>query len=219
MKWRFLFVGACLLLPATAFAQAGAESERLSRCIALIEQHPEEAYEDALAWLGAGGRPGARHCAALALIALGQEEEGAARLEALANDPDAGTLEARAIYLAQAGNAWLVAGAPEASIVALTNAIKLAPRDPDLKVDRARAYMLTDKWTEAEADLDAAIGLSPGDETALAQRARVMLEVDRLDEAWRDVSAALLRTPRNVDILVLRGDIREARRLKGLPDL
>jgi hypothetical protein len=46
-----------------------------------------------------------------------------------------------------------------------------------------------------------------------------MLEVDRLDEAWRDVSAALLRTPRNVDILVLRGDIREARRLKGLPDL
>lgn len=113
----------------------------------------------------------------------------------------------------------MVAGAPEASIVALTNAIKLAPRDPDLKVDRARAYMLTDKWTEAEADLDAAIGLSPGDETALAQRARVMLEVDRLDEAWRDVSAALLRTPRNVDILVLRGDIREARRLKGLPDL
>ncbi|MBU6319387.1 MAG: hypothetical protein KGS00_07005 [Alphaproteobacteria bacterium] len=219
MMWRLMFVVACLLSSAHAFAQAGDESERLTRCIALIDESPDEAYENAIGWLGVGGRPGARQCAALALIALGQEEEGAARLEALANDPDAGALEARAIYLAQAGNAWLLAGAPEASVIALTNAIKLTPRDPDLKVDRARAYMLMDKWGEAEADLDAVILSSPGHETALAQRAQVMLKLDRLDEAWKDVSAALSRTPRNVDLLVLRGAIREARRLKGLPDL
>lgn len=219
MMRLLMVVGALFCLSSPVMAQAGDEAERLSKCIGLIDETPDAAYEEALAWLGSGARPGARQCAALSLIALGQEEEGAARLEALASDPDAGSLAARSIYLAQAGNAWLLAGAPEAGIVALTNAIRLAPGDADLRVDRARAYMLMDKWSEAEADLNAAIGSSPGHETALAHRARVMLELNRLDEALRDVSAALLRTPRNIDFLVLRGDIREARRLKGLPDL
>jgi tetratricopeptide (TPR) repeat protein len=216
---RYLLIAALCLSATPAIAQGRDESQRLSSCLSKIEENPEEAYEDALAWLGSGGRPGARQCAALALIALGQEAEGAARLEQLANDPDAGALDARAVYLAQAGNAWLLAGAPEAGITALTNAMKLKPRDVDLKVDRARAYMLAERWADAESDLSSAISLSPGEETALALRARTMLKLDRLDEAWRDITAALVRTPRNVDFLVLRGDIREARRLKGLPDL
>ncbi|MEL7028537.1 MAG: NAD(P)-dependent oxidoreductase, partial [Pseudomonadota bacterium] len=54
-----------------------------------------------------GGAP-ARHCAALSLLALGAEEEAAARLEQLALRPDAGGEAARAAILGQAG--WRALG-------------------------------------------------------------------------------------------------------------
>jgi len=210
-----------LLFPLVA-GQAGsaqaAEAARHRACIEKIDENPEQAYEIALAWAGEGARPGARHCTALALVALGQEAEGAARLEQLANDRDAGGLEQRAGYLMQAGNAWLLAGAPEAAIVTLTNAIKLAPRDAGLRADRARAQMVLKKWKEAGQDLDAAIELSPGDPQTLFLRAKALKETGRLNEAWADIEAARTADPENVDMLVLRGDIREAMRLAGVSE-
>ena len=83
-------------------------------CIEKIDKDAEAAYQDGLSWLSRGNRPAARHCTALALIALGHEAEGAARLEELANAPDGGTLEERGVYLVQSGNAWLMAGMPDA---------------------------------------------------------------------------------------------------------
>jgi tetratricopeptide (TPR) repeat protein len=195
-----------------------AEAARLNACIETIASDPEAAYEDGVNWLGLGARPAARQCVALALIALGQEEEGAARLEELANAADAGSLDARAVYLAQAGNAWLVAGAPEAAIVTLTNAIKLSPRDAALRVDRARAHMTMKAWDRAGADLDGALELSPGDGEALHLRAHALLEAGRLEDAWLDVKLAMRARPADVDLLVLRGRVREAMRAKGLPD-
>lgn len=210
-----------LLLPLAA-GQAGsaqaAEAARHKACIERIETDPEKAYETALAWMGEGARPGARHCTALALVALGHEDEGAARLEQLANDKDAGTLGQRAVYLGQAGNAWLLAGAPEAAIVTLTNALKLSPQDAGLRVDRARAQMVLKKWKEANDDLDAADQLSPRDGQTLFLRAKTRKELNRLQDAWADIEAARRAEPDNVDMLVLRGDIREAMRLAGIAE-
>lgn len=201
------------LLQSVSAGIAQTEATRLDTCIARIDESPEEAYEDALAWSFEGNRPGARQCVALSLIALGQEAEGAARLEELANATDGGTLEQRALYLTQAGNAWLVAGAAEAAIVTLTNALKIIPDDPNLLVDRATAHIMLEQWPEAISDLDAALQSSPGFGTAHHLRAEARLNKGDLDLALADVKAAMAAEPDNIDTLVLRGRVREAIRL------
>lgn len=208
--------GAALFLQQNAGAEfAAAEARRLEACVAKIEQAPDEAYEDGLAWTFEGNRPGARQCTALALIALGNVEEGAVRLENLAMASDGGTMEQRAVYLSQAGNAWLQIGAAEAAAVSFSEALKLAPGENDLLLDRAGAYMVIDKWDEALSDLDTAIANDPGDAIAYQMRAEVHLSKDALDLAMKDVEASMAADPKNIDTLLVRGRVREAMRLKA----
>lgn len=205
------------LAPITEAGRAVSEEEaaRLAHCLDLAESDPETAYEEGLAWLSAGSRPHARHCAAVALIELGHEAEGAARLEDLANAPDGGTLEERTLYLSKAGNAWMAAGYPEAALTTLDNALRLAPDSTDLRIDRATARLALGHWNEALTDLDAVLSTLPGDPGALELRARAYLQLERFTEALADVETARSVTPDNIDLLVLRGEIREARRVSG----
>lgn len=193
-----------------------AEQERLNACIQRTETNPSEAYEDSLAWLSSGNRPKARYCNAIALLAMDQLEEGAARLEALATAPDAISLSDRALYMTQAGNAWLTAGYPDAAITALSEAIKISPSDPSTLKDRASAYLILERWFEAVDDLNASLELVPTDGEALSLRARAHLRTENLPAAKADMEEALLYDPTNLDILVLRGEIREAIRLSRL---
>ena len=202
----------------SAWAEPQSDAQRLRACIEKIDSDPEDAYEDGLAWMSIGAPPAARHCVALALVGIGHYAEGAARLETLANDKDAGTIEARGVYLAQAGNAWILARNPEAALVALDNAVKLMPTDGALRTDLGRAYLLLKDLDAAGREFDAAIELSPGDPDALRYRAKVLLEQGRLEDAWHDVVGSLAQAPDNVESLLLRGQIREAMRVKGLPD-
>ncbi|PKP82131.1 MAG: hypothetical protein CVT79_07530 [Alphaproteobacteria bacterium HGW-Alphaproteobacteria-18] len=211
-----MVAGAALFLQQSAGAEiAAAEARKLEACVAKIETAPDEAYEDGLAWTFEGNRPGARQCTALALIALGNAEEGAIRLENLAMSSDGGTMEQRAVYLSQAGNAWLQIGAAEAAAVSFSEALRLAPNENDLLLDRATAYMLIDKWDEALKDLNIAIANTPGDATAHQMRAEVHLNKDALDLAMKDVETAMAADPKNIDTLLVRGRVREAIRLKA----
>lgn len=196
-----------------ARAAATAEEKRLGACIDKIATDPTGAYEDGLAWLNEGGRPAAQHCTALALIELKQPSQAAARLETLANAKNGGSIEQRLIYLSQAANAWMLAGNPEAAAVAATSAIKLAPRDAEVRKDRARAELLLKQWDKAGKDLDLANELSPGNADTLRLRAEVLLQNKRLDEAESDIERALKIAPKDVDVLVMRGRIREAKRV------
>jgi tetratricopeptide (TPR) repeat protein len=208
--------GAAFFLQQSAGAEiAAAEAAKLEACVAKIETAPEEAYEDGLAWTFEGNRPGARQCTALALIALGNVEEGAVRLENLSMSSDGGTMEQRAVYLSQAGNAWLQIGAAEAAAVSFTEALRLAPGENDLLLDRATAYMLIDKWDEAMADLNTAIANAPGDAIAHQMRAEIHLNKDALDLAMKDVETSMASDPKNIDTLLVRGRVREAMRLKA----
>ncbi|MEL6473593.1 MAG: hypothetical protein AAFQ21_05870 [Pseudomonadota bacterium] len=200
---------------ATAVSRDIAEDEqaRLETCLVTMETDPVAAYDEGLAWLGAGSRPKARHCVALALVAMGEPAEGAAQLETLANAPDGGSLEARAVYLAQAGNAWLAAGYPDAAEVALSNAMKLDAYDASLFKDRAVARIALENWSGAESDLNEALSISPSDAEGHTLRARARLGQEALDAALEDVETARSLDPTNIEILVLRGDIREAKRL------
>ena len=192
---------------------ARAEQTRLNECIQTAQDNPETALEDSLQWLGEGARPAARYCNAMALIGLENYREAAVRLEELANAPDAGGLSDRAVYLAQAGNAWLVGGYPDASIIALTDALKIAPEDAGILTDRAAAYLGTQQTGKAMADLNQALTLRPNFVDALQMRASAHLEKGNLDEAEEDINHALLLDGENIDTLVLRGDVREAKRL------
>lgn len=192
-----------------------AEQVRLNACIELADTDAEAAFEESLAWLGEGARPAARYCNAIALIGLGNYREAAARFEELANAPDAGGLADRAIYLAQAGNAWLTAGYPDAALVALDNAVKIAETDPDIRIDRAAANLMMGNYDQAIEDASVALETYPNNIEALQIRARAHLNLDDLDRAEGDMGRALLIDGKNIDTLVLRGDIREAKRLAG----
>lgn len=216
MSLMAMAAGAAIFLQQSMGAElAAAEARRLEACVAKIERSPEDAYEDGLAWTFEGNRPGARQCTALALIALGNVEEGALRLERLATSTDAGSMEQRAVYFSQAGNAWLQIGAAEAAAVSFSEALKFAPNETDLLLDRATSYMLIDKWDEALADLNTAIANSPSHPVAHQMRAEVHLNKDALDLAMKDVEASMAADPKNVDTLVVRGRVREAMRLKA----
>ena len=156
---------------------AAQEARKLDTCRALIETAPDEAYEMGLVWLGKGNRPPARHCTALALIALEHYEDGAARLEELANASDAGGVEARALYLAQAGNAWLAAGLPEAALTTLENANRISPGDAELMIDLASARLALGQWRQASGILGRALEIAPGHPEALELRARALIQM------------------------------------------
>ena len=126
---------------------------------------------------------------------------------------DGGTIEQRAEYLTQSGNAWLQAGAPEAAIVTFTNALKLKPGVPDLLVDRASAHLMLGNWEDAKSDLDSALSRAPSMAIARQLRAEAHLNLDQLDLAMTDIDAAMAADPENIDTLVLRGRVREAIRL------
>lgn len=186
------------------------EKERLKACIEKIEHSPEEAYEDGLAWQGAGSRPQARYCVAMAMLALGYSIEGAHRLEKLSKDRDAGSIDDRVKYLVRAGNAWLVAGIPKNAETVFDSAIKMRSGDKELHKDRASSRLAQRKWRAAEEDLIRALEINPDDSEALMMRARARLGLRSLDSALVDIEKAHLMDQENIDILVLRGDIREA---------
>ena len=207
------------LLPISQSASADiarAEQVRLEACQEKVETAPDEAYEDSLAWLSNGNRPKARYCNAISLLALDRLEEGAARLEALASAPDPIELSDRIKFLAQAGNAWLAGNYPDAAITALSEALRLESDDPALYKDRAAAYLAIGRWLEGVDDLNASLELLPNDAEALSLRARAHLATENLPAAQADMEEALLYEPEYIDILVLRGEIREAIRLADL---
>lgn len=187
------------------------EQRRLNDCLERQLDDPEGAYEDGLAWLMEGNRPMARYCTATSLIELGKYVEGADRLEALAIAPDGGSVVDRSIYLAQAGNAWLLAGLPEEAIITFTDAMKFDANDPDLYKDRARAYLTQQKWKEGEADLDQAITLLSTDIEAYLLRGEARFQQNQFDTAMEDVDQARALDETNIDALLLRGRIREAK--------
>ena len=203
-----------LCAPAGWAQAAQIEAERLISCLSQVETDPDAAYEAALAWSFEGNRPGARQCTALALVALGNPEEGARRLENLATASDGGSVGQRAVYFAQAGHAWLQARAGNEAITAFSEAIRISPEDSGLRLDRAAAYLMSGRDGEALGDLDLVLELRPADLVARQMRAEVYLNTDQPGAALADIHAALDVDPENIDTLLLRGRARESLRLR-----
>jgi tetratricopeptide (TPR) repeat protein len=210
---------AVLLLAATAVLTApaapGAEDEasdpsaQYEDCLLQVDAAPDEAYERAMSWAALDGGAPAEHCAAVALIALGHYSEAGKRLEALANRlARSGEADLSLGALAQAGNAWLLAGDLERAYAVQTTALEQAPDNVELLVDRAVTLAAAANYGDARADLDRALALAPGRPDILIYRASARRYLGDMSGALEDVEQALTLDPDNPEGLLERGILR-----------
>lgn len=196
------------LVLAAAASLAGSSTFSYNVCLKKVDRHPDEALEMAMNALQDGDDPAAEHCAAVALVNLRHYGEAAKRLDALARKASAGGAEARAQIMAQAGNAWLLAGQPELATASFTAALGLMPGEADFLIDRSRASALLKKWAAAEADLSAALVAEPGNVVALVLRSSARRAHKNIQGAMGDVTQALALDPDFPEALVERGLLR-----------
>ncbi len=176
-------------------------------CLTLARAKPEEGWEEAIAWSSLGGGEPARHCAAVALIGLGKYEEAAKRLETLAGQSRREeTL--RAEMLAQAGQAWLLAGKPELALADQDTALKLVPGHPELMLDKAVTLASVNHYAEVVELLSALLKVQPNRIEAMVLRAVAYRYLEKLELAKEDLSRALILDQVFPDALLERGMIR-----------
>ena len=186
---------------------------RHKTCLESIADDAQQAYEIALQWRSEGGGRRAKHCVAMALFALGHEDEAAFRLDALAAGADGGSVDTRVKHYAEAANFWLTANEADKAYASASAGLKLKYDHLDLRIARARAYAVSGRYDYAETDLTSVLTLDPNHAGALRYRADARFKLDKLDEASADIESALDLDPTSVETAVLRGQIREAIRL------
>jgi tetratricopeptide (TPR) repeat protein len=177
-------------------------------CMALARTAPEKALGVAAKWEREGGDEGARHCTAVALLNTGAYEEAARRLESLAATTRKPDKNLKAELLAQAGQAWLIAGRSTEALSAQTRALELAGMRVELLLDRAITRASVGDYWDSIDDLNRAIDKDPQRVDALIFRATAWRKLDNLDLAHDDVARAAEIAPGNVDALLERGNIR-----------
>jgi len=188
----------------TGFGNAG----QYEVCMELARNDPDSAFDTALAWEDEGGGDAARHCAAVALIELGYYGEAATRLERLVQGIDARNAHLRVSLLAQAGQAWWLEGELQRAYAVQTAALELAPRNPDILIDRGATLASARNYWEAIDDFNLALEIDARRADALVYRASAYRYVDALELARADVERALQLEPSHPEGLLERGMLR-----------
>lgn len=186
---------------------------RHKACLERIAVDQDIAYEEAMIWRDQGGGRRARHCEAMALFALGHEEEAANRLDQLADSRDGGSNEMRLNFRAEAANFWLEARDADKAFESATAGLEYDVENADLRIARARAHVMRADLEKAEAELSVLLIQHPDHAEGLRYRADVHLRQDRLVAAKSDIDASLSADPTSVETALLRGHIHEAIRL------
>lgn len=211
--WR-IFVFGWVVAATPLLAQELDHKAEYQACLAETRLDPEEAFEQALAWASLGGGDAAEHCAALALMNLGQLEQAAFRLERLGRatrkEPPV-----KAGLFAHAGQAWLLAGEAERATQAFSAAVTLDPTLAPAYAGRGEAWALRGDYRGAHNDLSTALSLDPGQADVFALRASARRHLKRLNDALLDASTALKLVQDHPEALLERGIIY---RLRGADD-
>ena len=154
---RALALALCLVWVTPSLAQ-GIVTEKQQdyrACMQLTRIDPSAAFERALSMLDMGGGIPARHCAAAALMMLGNYAEAAQRFEEIARMmPDDASADTVASILAHAGIAWMEAEDLDRAYTAQTAALDLS-RDPDnaeALLERGILYRLAGNLDAARQD-------------------------------------------------------------------
>lgn len=184
---------------------------RYTECMQLARMEPLKALATAEKWIVEGGGMGARHCVAVAMFRSGKPAQAAAQFEAIARDMGQDRPGLRAELYAQAGQAWMEAGAAEKAAAAQSRALELKTNDPDLWIDRGLSYAAMQSWPRAISDFDQAIRLRQDDVEVLVLRAAAWRNARDPGRALVDVNRALSIAPDNAEALLERGTIHLAR--------
>lgn len=173
-------------------------------CVDRAAEDPRAALTQALEWEGMGGGGMARHCQAMALVALGRPEAAALRLQTIASQsrdkPDLS-----AMLLTQAGAAWLQADRLQRAEDAFNNALKQDPTHVVARVERAVLRAGRGAYWTAMDDLNVALdhgGVSP---RLLTVRAAVWRGLEAPELAEVDIAQALEITPNHPGALLEQG--------------
>lgn len=199
-----------LSLPAFAGDLTENFDKKHKDCLEHIAEDSDLAFEEAMIWRSEGGGRRAKHCEAMALFALGHEDEAAHRLDELAKASDGGSPAMRADFYAEAANFWLLANEPDKAYASASAGLKLKENHTDLRIARARAYSLEERYDYAETDLTSALVFDPKSAAALRYRADARMQQDKLEDALEDIERSLSLNPESVETAVVRGRIREA---------
>ncbi len=178
------------------------------KCTRLAQKDPDAALEAALSWQDLGGGEAARHCGAVALFNLGQFQQAAKRFQSVAEAMGDAAPNERATTLAQAGTAWFRAEQLEQAHAAQTAALKLAPNDAEILIDRAMTLGAAKNYWEAIDDLNRVIEADPDRTDALILRASAYRFVDALPLAQEDVAAAFRLAPERPEVLLEYGILK-----------
>ncbi len=190
-------------------AEGATERDKYRACVAKTQRAPEDALEAALAWRDDGGGFPARHCVVLALMALKRYSQAAVKLEKLALDMKSAGPERQTAMLAQAGNAWMLAGNYTRARDIFSTGLEFMREDVDLLIDRARAHAELGDNGAAFDDLDRAVALDPERDDALSLRAAARRHAGDFERALEDAEMALVLNPRNAEALLERGTLRK----------
>lgn len=207
LKVGFSIAAACAFAPEQPAAQTeGNPRFRYDTCLERMEYDPGAAYEIGQSWTQQGGGSQAQHCAALALVELGDYTEAARLLMEIAQSATDLSGEAmRATLLSQAGNAWLLAGNGDAAHRAFSAAINIRLTDAQIYFDRARASAQKLDFRAAEADLTRALSFRSDWPEAHLLRATARRHLGRIDTAFTDITQVLRREPENIQALLEQG--------------
>ncbi|WP_417842661.1 tetratricopeptide repeat protein [Thalassospira sp.] len=208
------FTGTLVVAPATVMAQtaktnAGPQSEaahQYAACLKLARLKPQEGYDSASQWADLGGGEPAKHCAAVALIGLGDYTKAATQLDNLA-DNSASTADIVAGFLGQAAQAWTMVNNLQFAWRDQTRALKLIDKDPSLWVDRAVTLGMAGQYWEAIDDLNKALDLDPKNVDALVYRGSAWRALETYDLARADIDRALELQPDHLQARLESGNL------------
>ncbi|MBO1326625.1 tetratricopeptide repeat protein [Acetobacter sp. TBRC 12305] len=181
----------------------------------MVGEDPFGARDYAQDWLGGGGGRDARHCHALALLNVGEEDTAAQELDDLAHAPadshaELATPALRGMLAEEAAQAWLSVGQAGRALASAEYGLTLTPQDETLLIARARALLAQNQAEKAAAGLLALLAHAPNaDPRAYVLLASAQRQLGQLDAALQSVSHALEIEPNNPAALLERGIIRE----------
>ena len=199
----------CLSLSAAAQAPEEQLDPRYADCVQLLDADLDLGRVAAQQWVDEGGGAEARHCLAVADLKAGFPKLAALRLEEIAQRKDAGDDYVRARIYSQAAEAWLEAEEPEYAERALDQALGLVPDSAELYLSAAKVYAAQERWRDVINAVNTAEGGGFGSAETYVLRGRGRYVLAAYETAAEDVVAALTIDPKNIDALVLRGDLAQ----------
>lgn len=199
-----------LLCAASPVLAQSAEERRYGACLGDAESDPAAAFEAANRWAAEGGGLPARHCAAVALVRTRNYAPAALALEKLATEARMSRPERVVDLLAQAAQAWHLAGEIDRGLALQDRAITLAPADLEVRLDRALARAAAGRHFDAIDDCDLVLARAPRRADVWLIRAGSWRALGQHDLAADDVDRALAIAPESLEALTERAEVRRA---------